>query len=518
MQSIEARVARLEAEAEIRRLQHEYGYRSSRGDWAAVAELFAPDGELEFGAHGRYLGRAAIIDYLASTFGGPYGTTELHAHLQVMPVITLSAGGGRARGTWRELGFGGGGGIGGTGGGAYWVEGPMDVDYVRAQGGWRIERLRWYRTLHVPFDEGWQETVDAPPEAGMPSSAPPSDATPRWPDLAETVPLHFRAELEWPAEPTGAATAPPADPRAFRERLWRLAEVHRIERMQAKQGYYFDKGFWAEVAALFAESGEIVLPGGARIIGRSAIIAWLGGFGPPGPQHGRLLDTVLVQPIVRLAGDGVRATGQWRGFLQWAEWGVSHEVGLVDLEVEYRLEHGQWRVGRLHVTRAVFTSYDEGWDRDLRDASRLRASRVGAVDAAGAGDEGPGPAGGDVAPADVGAGQASRRRPSSGETLTWRISSTGWSRCGTLSGRSSSTGTASRCSTGSCSQACSPRTAASKSPGAACTRAGRRSAGALSCTAAPRRGASSTTTCSSSRSSTSMRAVTRRRSALAHSR
>jgi len=42
----------------------------------------------------------------------------------------------------------------------------------------------------------------------------------------------------------------------YRERVERLEDQLAIENLQADFGYYFDKGLWNEVAALFARDGS----------------------------------------------------------------------------------------------------------------------------------------------------------------------------------------------------------------------------------------------------------------------
>ena len=155
-EDLERRVARLEAREEIGELMAEYLYLADRDpDAEKIAALFSADAVWE--PRGNFAleqqpthGREAIRELFAAlpemmSFGAHYVTN---------PVIEVSEDLGRARGRWHTLEL-------------LTKENPTtqilaiawyDNDFVRVDGRWRIERIRFEDTLSFPFVEGWAET------------------------------------------------------------------------------------------------------------------------------------------------------------------------------------------------------------------------------------------------------------------------------------------------------------------------------------------------------------------------
>jgi hypothetical protein len=98
--AIRARAARLEAVNEIENLQRSYGYYFDKMLWDHVLDLFAEDGTLEIGPSGVYVGKDSMRRYLYSLSDGRQGPIEgvLYDHMQLQPVVSLSADGRTARG------------------------------------------------------------------------------------------------------------------------------------------------------------------------------------------------------------------------------------------------------------------------------------------------------------------------------------------------------------------------------------------------------------------------------------
>ena len=162
--ALEQRVANLEVRAQllqdindIKRLQRSYGYYLDEGQWDDVADLFAADAELEIGFDGVYRGRERIRAYWRTIGEGGNGLSpgRLNEHLQVMPVITLGTDAQNANGTWRTIAL-----TGVLGRNAHWSEGPAEILYVKQAGVWKIQRLQWFQTLHVPYAGGWANNAD----------------------------------------------------------------------------------------------------------------------------------------------------------------------------------------------------------------------------------------------------------------------------------------------------------------------------------------------------------------------
>lgn len=98
-ETLEERLARLEAIEEIRQLKARYCLHCDRGyDGEALAALFTVDAVWDAGAHrGVFRGRRAIRDFFATISSAiPYA-----AHLVTNPLIEVE--GDAARGNWRML-------------------------------------------------------------------------------------------------------------------------------------------------------------------------------------------------------------------------------------------------------------------------------------------------------------------------------------------------------------------------------------------------------------------------------
>jgi hypothetical protein len=168
---------------EIERLQAAYGYYIDRGLWDDAANLFAEDGTIEVGLDGVYAGKGRVRDYLYALGDGRPGLADgrLNEHLQVMPVVTLSADGSAAKARWRGILL-----EGTLGGDAFWGEGPYENEYVKENGVWKIKTLHWYQALFVPYAGGWQTNPD--PTAGkhvsakLPPDRPPTVEYKTWPE------------------------------------------------------------------------------------------------------------------------------------------------------------------------------------------------------------------------------------------------------------------------------------------------------------------------------------------------
>jgi hypothetical protein len=72
-QELTRRVQHLEDVLAIHQLLDDYGLHLDRSDFDAYASLFAEDGEVDLGPHGRARGRAAIKELIANA-SGPQGS------------------------------------------------------------------------------------------------------------------------------------------------------------------------------------------------------------------------------------------------------------------------------------------------------------------------------------------------------------------------------------------------------------------------------------------------------------
>ncbi len=83
--SLAARARALADESAVQNLQAAYGFYMDRKLWDDVADLFAPDGTIEIGGEGAYVGRASIRKGLERF--GPLGLqpAQLFDHFQLVP-------------------------------------------------------------------------------------------------------------------------------------------------------------------------------------------------------------------------------------------------------------------------------------------------------------------------------------------------------------------------------------------------------------------------------------------------
>ncbi len=365
---LEQRKTRLQDINAIKRLQRAYGYYLDKGLWDDAAQLFATDGSIEVGLDGVYRGQTRVRQYLRSLGTGRNGLPagQLNEHLQLMPVITLSADGQSARGTWRDLIM-----AGQLGKDAYWSEGPFENSYVKQNGVWKISQLHWFQTLYVPYAGGWAQHGDSNgghfAGAGMKPDAPTTVAYKTWPS-AYTPPFHFRGAA--PIVPVAPAPVTDTSPVALTRRSAQLAadvqqlvDQNDIENLQRIYGFYIDKSQWAQAVSLFTDDAEFEIAGVGVFRGKARIAAYFAALGPDGKLEGKLYDNMQLQPIVHVAADGQSAQGRWHLFTQRAIAGVEHEWGTGIYENDYARQDGVWKIRKLRLYPTMITSYGDGWGK-----------------------------------------------------------------------------------------------------------------------------------------------------------
>ncbi len=155
-----------------------YGFYLDNRMWLEIAELFAPDGEIEIGRRGAYRGRERIHRFLEDVLGqGRWGLEreEIINHVQLQMVITVAADRTSARMRSRAL-------IQGNSppgrGVMMQAEGLYENEYVRQDGVWRISRLWWVPTFYFNVP-GFDTAVF---ESGPVSESFPPDTPPRGKD------------------------------------------------------------------------------------------------------------------------------------------------------------------------------------------------------------------------------------------------------------------------------------------------------------------------------------------------
>lgn len=147
-ETIEARVARLEAIDAITRLKHVYWHYNDVGLLGdKIAPLFTEDGVWSNSLFGHYEGRAAIRDF----FNGASAGLPFCAHIGMNPIIHVT--GDTAVAKWRALLLG-----------TFVEDGAKAArlilidyldDFVRIGGTWYIRKLDIVFNFNVPFGASW---------------------------------------------------------------------------------------------------------------------------------------------------------------------------------------------------------------------------------------------------------------------------------------------------------------------------------------------------------------------------
>ena len=91
LDALDKRITRLEDLNQIERVQRTYGYFVDKSQWTQLAELFTDDATLEIGGKGLFLGKARVLEYMQTAFGGD-GTKVgvLVNHMQFEPIPDVS--------------------------------------------------------------------------------------------------------------------------------------------------------------------------------------------------------------------------------------------------------------------------------------------------------------------------------------------------------------------------------------------------------------------------------------------
>ena len=196
---LQRRLGQLETEADriadvraVKRLQRAYGYYVDQGMWNQAADLFAPQGTIEIGLDGVYVGQKRIRQYLFALGNGREGLKrgQLNEHLILQPVIHIAEDGRTAKGRWRALIM-----AGQLGESAFWGEGVYENEYIKQNGIWKISKLHWYQTFMVPYEGGWTKNTDSTGgicvSKRLPPDRPPSERYEVWPGVY-TPPFHYK--------------------------------------------------------------------------------------------------------------------------------------------------------------------------------------------------------------------------------------------------------------------------------------------------------------------------------------
>lgn len=410
---LERRIARLDAVDAVERLVGMYGYYLDKQQWNDLANLFTPNGTMEISLRGVYVGRPSIRRALELFGPQNIQPAHLHNHIQLQPVIHVSADGTRAwsrsralseLGTYPRIGM--------------WGDGVYENEYVKLNGKWQIAKDHVYTTFFSTYDQGWENGAGSAPRVSekIPPDRPPTELYDSYPgeyvppfDYAHpvtgapiVVPPQLRVRpntgagagpgaggADGSASAASASPAPDADPEtavqsaaalsadsgadaaglaALQARLVRLEQtVGRLEderaivNLQRSYGYFVDKAMWKETADLFADDATLEIGGRGVFVGKPRILQYLTWLAPQGLVHGKLQNHIQLQPVITVAADGRTAKGRWRWLAEVGDYHKDSRWGIGTYENEYVKEGGVWKIKTEHAYFRMYTDYASGW-------------------------------------------------------------------------------------------------------------------------------------------------------------
>ena len=134
------------------------------------------------------------------------------------------------------------------------------------------------------------------------------------------IPYHFEARHVGVSVPQSAIDSlardvKPAQPESryfsLRARADRLDDENAVQNLQHAYGYYLDRKMWQDVADLFAADGSLELANRGAYVGPERIAGALAAlFGPPPLRHGELFDHIMLETVVTVAPDGLKASAR----------------------------------------------------------------------------------------------------------------------------------------------------------------------------------------------------------------
>ena len=358
---LERRLDRLDDEAALVRLQHQYGYLRDRHDWDALVALFAEQGRFEPGLQGVYVGKASIRRALEQFGDAPLPEGQIDHRTLFQTYVSVAPDGQSAAARVDELGLQGTPGVS-----AQWTQGIYENSFVRENGEWRIASLHYYPRLITDYDLGWgADAQPAPgPSAEFPADTAPSETVGVYPEFY-IPPLHFAHPVtgSGPQYPEGnpagtrpvgfaAATLPGPDAAtegatgratggatgvaspspsvdalqsalSAAEARAQLAQApDAVENLIAAYAYYLDECLPGDAAALFSTAAAMTAAACA--------------------DDGDVTLHHVTQPVITIEGDGTTARFSARLWEVHAAEVDTYRGGV--LEGEARLEEGFWKL------------------------------------------------------------------------------------------------------------------------------------------------------------------------------
>ncbi|MBB5985580.1 nuclear transport factor 2 family protein [Sphingobium lignivorans] len=371
--ALSRRVAALNAEDDVRNLQHAYGYYVDRRMWDDVVDLFARDGVIELGGK-VYRGQQGV--HRAMEIMGPQGLRQgiLNAHLPFGTVVEVMPGGREAYTRGTELAM-----IGDAEAGtARWKVHVFRNRFVREQGVWKVREMRVTPIMDVDYKAGWGTDPLGPKSAGL----PPMPVFPR-----AYAPATGRASA---GGRRIAAVAPLTGPMPKGERAVRakdLADVRRrllrsqawdgTENVSSAYGHCLDDHQWPCMSGLFAEKGNKQSPFAGYYFGRdriaAAATAMYGATRDPSTvMRQRIAYHWRIAPVIHVSHDGRSAllrtylfhpnTARYDPSSGQPNTGNTIQTGMYPND-QVVLENGIWRLWTLTIDEPymMMPHWQGGW-------------------------------------------------------------------------------------------------------------------------------------------------------------
>jgi hypothetical protein len=310
--ALATRIAAMNAEDDVRNLQHAYGYYVDRKMWDDVVDLFARDGVIEIAGVGTFKGTVGVRK--AMELMGPAGLShgELNERPQFDAIVQVSPGANEAfaRGTEMALLSNA------AKGQAGWEFNVFRNRFVRENGLWKIREMRIQPVMKADYQTGWGDGGKGPARPAMPAFLGPNPATGK--GIATAGRVLFAAKPLTGTIRT-AATSVPSDLADLRRRYLRALAYDGSMNVSAAYGFYLDDAQWDDMSRIFSVKGNKQSPFAGYYIGRDRIA------GAATARYGAQTDAKTVmramipyhwrpQPVIIASHDGRSTTLRARLF------------------------------------------------------------------------------------------------------------------------------------------------------------------------------------------------------------
>jgi ketosteroid isomerase-like protein len=340
-----------------------YGYYLDRGMYDDIADLFAPDAQIDVAGQGVYNGTAGVRKFLGR-YGAPgLEPGELNDHAQLMPLVSVSEDGTTALVRVVDLGM-----TGQHGGEGFWSA-AINTFLLRSEGDghWRIQMLHVRPLMRADYEQGWAHPLDARLPIGE-SLFPDRPGQP----VDTSYPGHAFAMQQLGSDLVFAPRGEPGQLKITANALAMAEAFDGAENVSNAYGSYIDQFAWHETAALFARDGWKELSYVGTFIGRDHVLqSLLGRYGDAGPSATLQTLHQTTQPYVTVSGDGSRAQIRER-LLQMnsAANGTSGSMIFGVYENQVVKEDGVWRIHGMDLDYIALADYAKGWTGIDPEASK----------------------------------------------------------------------------------------------------------------------------------------------------